>query len=149
MWQFLKEYLSAPDTIGAIAPSSRHLAASMTASIDFDKAHHIAEYGAGAGVFPREVATEIFLIFTDCISYFTREKRQPAWLNQLTGRYRVRIPGVLLIVLPVSDEALCTGSVFLKIPLSRFLKIGIIAKVISTCMIAFSGFSDDLCGLRR
>ena len=33
MWQFLKEYISAPDTIGAIAPSSRHLAAAMTASI--------------------------------------------------------------------------------------------------------------------
>lgn len=56
MWQFLREYLSAPDTIGAIAPSSRHLAASMTASIDFDKAHCIVEYGAGTGVFTREVA---------------------------------------------------------------------------------------------
>lgn len=56
MWQFLKEYISAPDTIGAIAPSSRHLAASMTASIDFDKAHCIVEYGAGTGVFTREVA---------------------------------------------------------------------------------------------
>ena len=26
MWKFLREYLSAPDMIGAIAPSSRHLA---------------------------------------------------------------------------------------------------------------------------
>ena len=56
MWQFLREYLSAPDTIGAIAPSSRHLAASMTASIDFGQAHCIVEYGAGTGVFTREVA---------------------------------------------------------------------------------------------
>ena len=56
MWQFLKEYISAPDTIGAIAPSSRHLAASMTASIDFVKAHCIVEYGAGTGVCTREVA---------------------------------------------------------------------------------------------
>lgn len=56
MWQFLREYLSAPGTIGAIAPSSRHLAASMTASIDFDKARCIVEYGAGTGVFTREVA---------------------------------------------------------------------------------------------
>ena len=47
MWQFLREYISAPDTIGAIAPSSRHLAAAMTASIDFDKARCIVEYGAG------------------------------------------------------------------------------------------------------
>ena len=56
MWQFLREYLSAPDTIGAIAPSSRHLAASMTASIDFGKAHCIVEYGAGTGVFTQDVA---------------------------------------------------------------------------------------------
>ncbi len=57
MWQFLREYFSAPDTIGAIAPSSRYLAASMTAFIDFDKADCIVEYGAGTGVFNREVAT--------------------------------------------------------------------------------------------
>ncbi len=56
MWQFLREYLSDPDTIGAIAPSSRHLAASMTGSVDFDQAHCIVEYGAGTGVFTREVA---------------------------------------------------------------------------------------------
>ncbi|MCI8638914.1 MAG: SAM-dependent methyltransferase [Coprococcus sp.] len=55
MWRFLKEYISDPDTIGAIAPSSRHLAAAMTASIDFDKARCIVEYGAGTGVFTREV----------------------------------------------------------------------------------------------
>lgn len=56
MWQFLREYLSAPGTIGAIAPSSKHLAASMAASIDFDKAHCIVEYGAGTGVFTQAVA---------------------------------------------------------------------------------------------
>lgn len=56
MWQFLREYISAPDTVGAIAPSSRYLAAAMTASIDFDKARCIVEYGAGTGVFTREVA---------------------------------------------------------------------------------------------
>lgn len=57
MWQFLREYLSAPDTIGAIAPSSRHLATAMTASIDFGKAHCIVEYGAGTGVFTKDVIT--------------------------------------------------------------------------------------------
>ena len=56
MWQFLREYISAPNTIGAIAPSSRHLAAAMTASIDFGKARCVVEYGAGTGVFTREVA---------------------------------------------------------------------------------------------
>ena len=56
MWQFLREYFSAPDTIGAIAPGSRHLAASMSSFIDFDKADCIVEYGAGTGVFTQDVA---------------------------------------------------------------------------------------------
>ncbi len=83
------------------------------------------------------------------ISKGKKEKRQLAWLKQLTGRYRVWILGVLLIVPLVSDEVLCAGSAFLKIPLPQFLKIGIIAKSISIGMIAFSGFLGDLCGLRR
>ncbi|KAI4445742.1 hypothetical protein C823_000258 [Eubacterium plexicaudatum ASF492] len=53
MWQFLREYFSAPDTIGAIAPSSRYLAASMTAFIDFDKADCIVEYGRGQAYLPK------------------------------------------------------------------------------------------------
>lgn len=56
MWQFLREYFSAPDTIGAIVPSSRHLAASMSSFIDFNKADCIVEYGAGTGVFTQDVA---------------------------------------------------------------------------------------------
>lgn len=55
MWKFLKEYIDDPNTIGAIVPSSRHLAAAMTDAIDFKKAHCIVEYGAGTGVFTREV----------------------------------------------------------------------------------------------
>ena len=78
-----------------------------------------------------------------------KERRQLAWLRQLTGRYRVWILGVLLIVPLVSDEVLCAGSAFLKISLPQFLKIGIIAKIISIGMIAFSGFFGGLCGLRR
>ena len=37
----------------------------------------------------------------------------------------------------------------MKIPLLQFLKIGIIAKIISIGMIAFSDFLGGLCGLRR
>ena len=55
MWKFLREYIKTPDTIGAVAPSSKHLAAAMTAWIDFDKAKCIVEYGAGTGIFTREV----------------------------------------------------------------------------------------------
>ncbi len=78
-----------------------------------------------------------------------KERRQLAWLQQLTGRYRVWILGVLLIVPLVSDEVLCVGSAFLEISLPQFLKIGIISKIISVGMIAFSGFIGGLCGLRR
>ena len=66
-----------------------------------------------------------------------------------TVRYRVWILDVLLIVPLVSDEVLCAGSAFLKISLPQFLKIGIIAKIISIGMIAFSGFFGGLCGLRQ
>lgn len=78
-----------------------------------------------------------------------KERRQLAWLRRLTGQYGSWILGVLLIVPLVSDEVLCVGSAFLKISLPQFLKIGIIAKIISIGMIAFSGFFGDLCGLRR
>ena len=83
------------------------------------------------------------------ISRGKKEQRQLAWLRQLTGRYRFWILGILLIVPLVSDEILCAGSVFLKISLPQFLKIGIIAKIISIGMIAFSGFLGGLCGLGR
>ncbi len=83
------------------------------------------------------------------ISKWKKERRQLAWLKHLTGRYRFWILGILLIVPLVSDEVLCAGSVFLKISLPQFLKIGIIAKIISIGMIAFSGFFGGLCGLRQ
>ena len=91
MWQFLREYISAPNTIGAIAPSSRHLAAAMTASIDFGKARCIVEYGAGTGVFTREGAarkrrdtTYIVIEQNDCFYEMLRKQFQG-------------MPGVVLI----------------------------------------------------
>lgn len=75
--------------------------------------------------------------------------RQPGGLFLWDHRRRVWILGILLIVPLASDEALCADSAFLKISLPQFLKIGIIAKIISIGMIAFSGFIGDLCGLSR
>ena len=67
-----------------------------------------------------------------------KEQRMLAWLRRLTGRYRFWILGILLIVPVVSDEVLCAASAFLKISLHQFLKIGIIAKVISIdCLFGF------------
>lgn len=52
---FLTEYIKAPRRIGAVAPSSVHLARQMTAPISFEKARLIVEYGPGTGVFTREL----------------------------------------------------------------------------------------------
>lgn len=53
--KFLTEYIRNPQTIGAIAPSSKHLAKNMVKKIDFVKCSAIAEYGAGTGIFTAEV----------------------------------------------------------------------------------------------
>lgn len=91
MLQFLREYLSAPSTIGAIAPSSRQLAASMAASIDFDKAHCIVEYGAGTGVFTREVIARK----SPDTTYIVIE--QNARFYEMLRKQFHEMPGVVLI----------------------------------------------------
>ncbi len=78
-----------------------------------------------------------------------KERKQLVWLQQLTGRYGCLMLGILLIVPLVSDEVLCVGSAFLKISLPQFLKIGIIAKIISVGMVAFSSSIGILCGLEH
>lgn len=106
-------------------------------------------FGVTGSVLGLTIMHSLSSLIADHILKGKKERRQLAWLRQLTGRYRVWILGVLLIVPIVSDEVLCAGSAFLKISLSQFLKIGIIAKIISIGMIAFSGFFGSLCGLRR
>lgn len=67
-YSFLSEYLKDTRTIGAVAPSSRNLAKKMIAPIDFSKCNCIIEYGAGTGVFTRELVekkkkdTRLFVI---------------------------------------------------------------------------------------
>lgn len=48
---FLKQYIKDPRRIGALIPSSKHLAHKMIEGIDFEKAETIVEYGPGTGVF--------------------------------------------------------------------------------------------------
>lgn len=52
---FLLEYFKHPKTVGAVAPSSRQLAKKMAEPIDFSNCNCIIEYGAGTGVFTREL----------------------------------------------------------------------------------------------
>jgi len=55
MFSFLKQYVLKPRTVGAVAPSSKYLAAKMMAGIDFASAQCIVEFGPGTGVFTDEI----------------------------------------------------------------------------------------------
>lgn len=71
MIKFLKEYIKNPFNVGAIMPSTRHLAKEMVRNIDFKNAKCIVEYGPGTGVFSKEIinkcpgSTKIILFETN------------------------------------------------------------------------------------
>src|SRR3954467_1365757 len=46
-----REFLRHPTRTGAVAPSSRRLAAAMVAGIGVERADHVVELGPGTGVF--------------------------------------------------------------------------------------------------
>ncbi len=52
---FIKQYITKPRTVGAVLPSSRHLANKMVKDIDFNHAAYIVEYGPGTGVFTEKL----------------------------------------------------------------------------------------------
>ncbi|MEC1069225.1 class I SAM-dependent methyltransferase [Priestia megaterium] len=52
---FMYQYFHQPRTVGALLPSSTHLAEKMVKGIDFEHADCIVEYGPGTGVFTREL----------------------------------------------------------------------------------------------
>lgn len=64
---FLKEFVSKPQEIGAIAPSSPALAREVAASIDWNLVRTVVEYGPGLGAItgelvPRTAGKEFFAI---------------------------------------------------------------------------------------
>ena len=56
---FLREYLSNPALIGAVAPSGPALAARMLDGISLTQAKTVMELGPGTGVFTREILSRI------------------------------------------------------------------------------------------
>jgi phosphatidylethanolamine/phosphatidyl-N-methylethanolamine N-methyltransferase len=58
-YRFIREFLANPGSIGAIAPSSRHLARRMVEGIDFSGAHVVAEYGPGTGAFTGHITRRL------------------------------------------------------------------------------------------
>lgn len=56
---FIREFLSRPTLIGAVAPSSRHLARKMLESVNLSEAQAVLEYGPGTGAFTSHILSEI------------------------------------------------------------------------------------------
>ncbi|EHN15241.1 MULTISPECIES: class I SAM-dependent methyltransferase [Clostridium] len=56
---FVLEYIRNPKVIGAVAPSSKHLAYKMIDSINFKKAKCIVEFGPGTGVFSEKILSRV------------------------------------------------------------------------------------------
>ncbi|MDR5659283.1 rRNA adenine N-6-methyltransferase family protein [Serpentinicella sp. ANB-PHB4] len=52
---FLKNFIHEPKSVGSVTPSSRLLCKSMLKEMDFKSADCIVEYGAGTGVFTKEI----------------------------------------------------------------------------------------------
>jgi len=58
-WRFLREFVSAPGLVGAVAPSSGALARSMVAWADLGRARAVVEYGAGTGIFTGHILSRL------------------------------------------------------------------------------------------
>lgn len=56
---FLKEFMKSRKIIGAVSPSSKFLAKKMLEGINFNETKVIVEYGAGTGVFTREIVSKM------------------------------------------------------------------------------------------
>lgn len=56
---FVSEYIKNPKIIGAVAPSSKHLAYKMIESINFKNVKCIVEFGPGTGVFSEKILSRI------------------------------------------------------------------------------------------
>lgn len=52
---FLKEFVTNPQKVGAITPSSEELAVALAGSIDWDRVRTAAEYGPGLGSITRAI----------------------------------------------------------------------------------------------
>lgn len=96
---FLARFLRRPFVTGAVAPSSRHLAAAMLRGLDLGRARSVVEYGPGTGAF---TAALLPRLHPDA-DYFAIDI-DPV----MAGRWRARFPGRTLHVGSVDRvESLC------------------------------------------
>ena len=78
---FLKEFVTNPQKIGAIAPSSEELAAALAGTIDWDRVRVVAEYGPGLGSI-----TKALLERLDGQDFFTIELNE-AYADALSKQF--------------------------------------------------------------
>jgi len=88
---FLLQYIFKPRTVGAVLPSSKYLAKKMLASVDFDVAKCIVEYGAGTGVFTKRILEKrhpdtVIIVF----------EKNEAFYQSLTNKYGAE-PNVYIV----------------------------------------------------
>ena len=85
--KFLKEFISNPTSIGAIAPSSAGLARAMVEGLDLQSAEAVLEYGPGTGAFTEYILRGLG----------PRAKFAAIELNsRFAAEFRVRYPRVSL-----------------------------------------------------
>jgi len=88
---FLLQYIFKPRTVGAVLPSSKYLAKKMLASVNFNAAKCIVEYGAGTGVFTKRILEKrhpgtVVIVF----------EKNEAFCQNLTNKYGAE-PNVYII----------------------------------------------------
>lgn len=82
---FLKEFVKHPCSVGAVYPSSQELASEIVQQADVRNSGVIVEFGAGTGVFTREIMRQK----SDGASFFTIEQNE-----SLVDILRQELPGV-------------------------------------------------------
>jgi len=79
---FLREYISNPGSIGAVAPSGRILASRMLDGISLERASTVVELGPGTGAFTAEILQRI-----SSEAQFLVIEKNPVFLVELRQRF--------------------------------------------------------------
>jgi phosphatidylethanolamine/phosphatidyl-N-methylethanolamine N-methyltransferase len=97
--EFLKQYLSQPTVIGAIAPSSPFLAEAIVKDLGLETADAVLEYGPGTGVFTEQILRRL-----KPAAKFAAIELNP----QFAARFKERYPKVRLFEDTVANvRAIC------------------------------------------
>lgn len=77
--RFLRGFLRSPRTVGSILPSSRFLVQAMLEAAQIERAHWIAEFGPGTGVFTDSIVRQMLpsarLLVFEIDEHFTNDLR--------------------------------------------------------------------------